>query len=147
MPTPMHVYGEIAARYGVDPSSGPAVTRFFTNTINTLPIPIQQEIAEEFLHRDAEEPESQRSRQDIALVQTDKTPIQLTVTSHLTSREQDVLEWVAKGKSNHEIAAILEVSENTVKLHLKNILGKIQHPWSGVLADAQKLFSQLMERV
>lgn len=147
MPTPMHVYGEIAARYGVDPTSGPAVTRFFTNTINTLPILVQQEIAEELLHRDAEEPESQRSRQDIVLVQTDKTPIQLTVTSHLTSPEQDVLEWVAKGKSNHEIAAILGVPENTIKLHLENIAGKIQRPWSGILSDAQKLFSQLMERV
>jgi DNA-binding NarL/FixJ family response regulator len=48
-----------------------------------------------------------------------------TVHSPLTGREQEILTWVAKGKSNRDIAAALYISENTVKNHLKNILQKL----------------------
>ena len=43
----------------------------------------------------------------------------------LTPREHDVLDQVAHGATNREIAASLIVSENTVKYHLKNILQKL----------------------
>ena len=43
----------------------------------------------------------------------------------LSPREQEVLELVAKGKSNKEIAADLGITEATVKGHLTNILGKL----------------------
>ncbi|WNB91228.1 response regulator transcription factor [Bacillus sp. NEB1478] len=43
----------------------------------------------------------------------------------LSVREQDVLQLVAKGHSNKEISNILGISENTVKTHMKNILGKL----------------------
>jgi DNA-binding NarL/FixJ family response regulator len=36
----------------------------------------------------------------------------------LTAREAEVLSWVAQGKSNSDVAAILEMSEKTAKQHL-----------------------------
>lgn len=44
----------------------------------------------------------------------------------LTKRELYVLRLVASGASNSEIAEKLSISINTVKSHLKNILGKLQ---------------------
>ena len=43
----------------------------------------------------------------------------------ITGREADVLLWVAQGKSNGDIALILEMSEKTVKQHLGSVFQKI----------------------
>ena len=43
----------------------------------------------------------------------------------LTDRELDVLQRLANGMTNREIAATLSISENTVKKHLRNILAKL----------------------
>jgi NarL family two-component system response regulator LiaR len=43
----------------------------------------------------------------------------------LTDREMDVLRQIAAGKSNHEIAQALVLSEKTVKTHITNILSKL----------------------
>ncbi|HLR73856.1 MAG TPA: response regulator transcription factor [Virgibacillus sp.] len=44
----------------------------------------------------------------------------------LTYREQEILTWVAKGLTNKEISMQLEISEYTVKNHLKSIFQKLQ---------------------
>jgi two-component system NarL family response regulator len=43
----------------------------------------------------------------------------------LTDRELELLDLVASGASNRAIAHSLSISENTVKYHMKNILGKL----------------------
>lgn len=44
----------------------------------------------------------------------------------LTSRELEVLKLVARGWNNREVARELDISENTVKNHVRNILDKLQ---------------------
>lgn len=48
------------------------------------------------------------------------------VLSKLSSRELEVLALIAKGLSNKEIAARLELVEGTVKVHVTNILDKLR---------------------
>lgn len=43
----------------------------------------------------------------------------------LSSREKEVLKWMKEGKTNWEIAAILAISERTVKFHVQNIERKL----------------------
>lgn len=43
----------------------------------------------------------------------------------LTPREKEILQEVARGRTNRDIAAALGLSEHTVKNHLKNILQKL----------------------
>jgi DNA-binding NarL/FixJ family response regulator len=46
--------------------------------------------------------------------------------SPLSERESEVLALIAKGRSNKEIASALGVTEGTVKLHVTNILTKLE---------------------
>jgi DNA-binding NarL/FixJ family response regulator len=43
----------------------------------------------------------------------------------LTNREIEVLQEIVQGASNREIADVLCITENTVKIHLRNILDKL----------------------
>jgi DNA-binding CsgD family transcriptional regulator len=43
----------------------------------------------------------------------------------LTPRERQILAWVARGKTNPEIAKILWIAPTTVRRHLENIYGKL----------------------
>ena len=45
--------------------------------------------------------------------------------STLTGREREILEWIARGKTSREIAAILVVSPHTVRKHIEHVLEKL----------------------
>ena len=51
--------------------------------------------------------------------------IQLSRPSILTARESEVLRWVSEGKTNDEIAVILNLSMLTVKNHLRHAMQKL----------------------
>lgn len=52
------------------------------------------------------------------------------VASHpdLTARELEVLTWIVRGHSNAQIAGEINVAEETIKSHVKNILLKLRVP-------------------
>lgn len=50
------------------------------------------------------------------------TPVRLVISV----REQEVLQWLREGKTNWEIAQILQLSEKTVKNHVHHILVKLR---------------------
>jgi DNA-binding NarL/FixJ family response regulator len=56
---------------------------------------------------------------------TGRSPAAPPVLDELTPREREVLQLVAGGASNSEIAAALVVSEHTVKTHVAHILRKL----------------------
>lgn len=49
----------------------------------------------------------------------------INTVGQLTARETEVLRWVAAGKSNAQIGAILRISARTVQKHLQNIYDKL----------------------
>ena len=51
---------------------------------------------------------------------------QSSLLSTLTEREIEILQYVALGKTNQEIADELFLSERTVRTHITNILGKLR---------------------
>src|SRR5260370_217886 len=48
------------------------------------------------------------------------------VDEPISPREVEVLSLVAAGKRNKEIASDLSIAEDTVKMHVRNILSKLQ---------------------
>ena len=47
------------------------------------------------------------------------------IKNHLTIREEEILEYIAEGKNNGEIAEKLNISVHTVKMYVKKIFEKL----------------------
>jgi DNA-binding NarL/FixJ family response regulator len=63
----------------------------------------------------------------------------------LSPRELEVLQLIAKGLRNKEIGAKLDIAEDTVKIHIKNIFGKLEviDRTEAVVAASQRGFIRL----
>jgi two-component system response regulator DegU len=55
-----------------------------------------------------------------------ETPREPEVVQHLTRRENQVLEMAARGLTNVEVGARLEISVHAVKFHLASIYRKLK---------------------
>lgn len=53
----------------------------------------------------------------------------------LTSREKQVLHYIARGYSNAQIAEVLEISVNTVRIYVRGILRKLEVPKRSMAAS------------
>lgn len=58
-------------------------------------------------------------------VQAPETEVKTAVIANLTNREQEVLQFVAKGYSNQMIAGKLQIDERTVRIHVSHVLQKL----------------------
>ena len=58
-------------------------------------------------------------------IEPSSNQVELTRIAELTPREQEVLQLIARGYSNAEIAEAFVISEGTVKTHVKRVLGKL----------------------
>ena len=56
---------------------------------------------------------------------TNRSSEALDLTEPLTAREHEVLDQMAAGLSNRQVAHALGISEHTVKFHVSAILGKL----------------------
>ena len=56
----------------------------------------------------------------------------------LTKRECEILDHLAKGSSNKEIARVLGVSPNTVKTHIANLYSKLEVTGRGKAVEAAR---------
>jgi DNA-binding CsgD family transcriptional regulator len=82
----------------------------------------------EWLGTGAGEPLTRRRRGRRLLVRRDGDSLVLEEQREevqLTSRERDVLSWVARGKTNAEIAELLWLAPSTVRKHLENVYAKL----------------------
>lgn len=61
----------------------------------------------------------------VNLLQGGGTPAKNDALSQLTAREREILEYLAQGLSNKAIARQLDISHDTVKLHVRHILAKL----------------------
>jgi DNA-binding NarL/FixJ family response regulator len=68
-----------------------------------------------------------------------------TPRTKLSERELQVLPLIAKGLRNKEIGAALEIAEDTVKIHIRNIFEKLEviDRTQAVVAGAQRGFIRL----
>lgn len=82
----------------------------------------------DWLERDGEQALTRRRGDRVLRVERQSDGLLLEerrVEARLTARERDVLSWVARGKTNAEIAELLWLAPSTVRKHLENIYAKL----------------------
>jgi NarL family two-component system response regulator LiaR len=91
------------------------------------PIELVQAVREAYLGKVQLHPEIARKLMSLAAAQEKPATSRAATESEngLTDREQEVLQLIADGRNNRDIAAQLVISEKTVKTHVSNILSKL----------------------
>lgn len=82
----------------------------------------------------------------VNLLQGDKALSAASMLDQLTAREREILVHLARGESNKVIARSLDISRDTVKLHVRHIFAKLNlssRVEAAVFAVEQKLVSSL----
>ncbi|WP_373229095.1 response regulator [Cohnella sp.] len=94
----------------------PSAWRDYLRAVALDEAPLNPEIAlsilREFANRKTDNPERLREMEPIS-------------EGGVTPREKEILQEVARGQTNREVAVSLGLSEHTVKNHMKNILQKL----------------------
>lgn len=97
----------------------------------------------------SQKPDAQKAIEPMAASPTSATPMQAAIIAAPTfrapdpvsRREREVVDLVAKGLSNKEVANLLFVTEKTVKFHLTNIYKKL-----GLKSRAQLIVAEMNRR-
>ncbi|RUS45494.1 response regulator transcription factor [Cohnella sp. AR92] len=108
----------------------PSSWREYLRAIAYDEAPLNPELALSILREFAARPErnsaSWNGRETFASSQPqDRHSQEDEYREELTPREKEILQEVARGQKNREVALVLNLSEHTVKNHLKNILQKL----------------------
>lgn len=85
----------------------------------------------------------------VHLLQGGPQPPKIDALQHLTAREREILDYLAQGLSNKAIGRALDISHDTVKLHVRHILAKLNltsRVEAAVFAVEQKAVHQVKTR-
>ena len=110
-----------------NPSTAQVVAAVKAGALEYLPLPFDPSHLSDILQRIAGEVEVRAGANRRMLEARSRI-------DNLSSREREVLDWLAQGNSNKAIAQELEISPRTVEIHRANMMSKlgVSHPAEAV---------------
>jgi len=90
-----------------------------------LPIFVRDGLLVSFVLNRSRRDFSDRERALLEVLRPHLARLYRRTVNRLTTREAEVLNWVAHGKTDEQIAAILGTSTRTVQKHLQNVYAKL----------------------
>jgi LuxR family maltose regulon positive regulatory protein len=118
------------------------ISRFLALSTQT-PRPLQRSVSLDYVRKllaAFPQTDTEHAVEHVGARATEKPAASSALIEPLSIREQEVLELLAAGLSNQEIARHLIVTEGTVKTHIKSIYGKLGvHSRTQAVARARAL--------